>query len=386
MKNEKKQLNPSKLMKRFSLLLIIYFVSFFSNPDMCAQTSGGDKDLRQENITSIEGVVKDETGNPLAGALVKTRNEQESTITDLEGKFRIKASLNSILTVSLLGYIAKDQPILSIDKNTIVLYNDVQTENIDVVHLLYGTQNKDLTTGAYSQISGSQIETRAVVNNTNKMTGLMTGLFAMQRNGEPGDEDANLFVRGKRTLRSKDPIILVDGYERPMSFLDPNEIQSITVLKDAATASRYGLRGGNGIIQVTTNRGVQGKSRVKFHARAGLKKPTTTPKLLDSYNYAMLYNEARINDGMEPLYSSNHLDKYMNARNGVYENPDDKYLFPNINWYEDYMKESTWQQRYSVSLDGGSEYAKYFVSLGYTHNDGMYNVDKKANLYNTNCI
>lgn len=155
-------------------------------------------------------------------------------------------------------------------------------------------------------------------------------------------------------------------------------------MKDAATASRYGLRGGNGIIQVTTNRGVEGKSRVKFHARAGLKKPTTTPKLLDSYDYATLYNEARINDGIEPLYSSNHLDKYMNARNGIYENPDDKYLFPNVNWYDDYMKDATWQQRYSVSLDGGSKYAKYFVSLGYTHNDGMYNVDKNANSYNTN--
>lgn len=141
MKNEKKQLNPSKLMMRISLLLIIYSVSFFSFSLMCAQTPSKNKDIKQQNTISIEGIVKDEAGNPLAGALVKIKDKQESTITDLEGRFKIKASLNSTLTVSLLGYIAKDQSISSIANNTIVLYSDARTEDFDVVQLLYGTQD-----------------------------------------------------------------------------------------------------------------------------------------------------------------------------------------------------------------------------------------------------
>ncbi|RHJ86707.1 TonB-dependent receptor [Parabacteroides sp. AM08-6] len=343
-----------------------------------------EKNIATQN-RNVEGIVTNEEGLPIKGVLVTVKNKSISTTTDENGSFFIAAPVKSTIVFFHKDYIQAEMLL----ENQITL--DIQLKHIDSrdkisdeVFLLYGSQNKDLMTGSYAQINGKDIETRAVVNNKNRISGLLPGLLIMQTNGEPGDEGANIFMRGKRTMRGKNPIILVDGYERSMDLLDPNEIKAVTVLKDAATCARYGLRGSNGIIQVTTNRGSEGKIRVNGHIRGGLKMPTTEPRLLDSYDYATLYNEARRNDGNSPLYLENHLNKYMNARNGIYENEYDKYLFPNNNYYEMFTKNVTWQQRYSVSVDGGNKFAKFFVSAGYTNNSGMYNIDKNANTYNTN--
>lgn len=263
---------------------------------------------------------------------------------------------------------------------------ELLTERPDsVVNLLYRNVDKDYSTVAFSQILGESVETRGVVNNKARLTGLLPGLLLRQTSGEPGEEDVTSLIRGKRTFRSKEPVVLVDGIERPMDMLDPSEIQSITVLKDAAATARYGLRSGNGIIQVTTKRGRRAKVRVRMHARGGLQMPTTSPDLLDSYDYAVLYNEAMVNDGAKVgKYDERQLQKYLNARNGKLDNELDAYLYPNINWYDDFTRNLTWQQRYSLNLDGGNQFVRYFVSAGYTTNQGMYNVDKNANSYNTN--
>lgn len=333
----------------------------------------------------VEGTVTNEEGQPIEGVVVSVKNKSTSVSTDENGQFYLTAPERAFLVFSHRGYISEEMS-LEGQLNLNVVMKSVASRDAgrDDVFLLYGSQKKDLMTGSFSQIYGEDIETRAVVNNKNRISGLLPGLLIMQSNGEPGDEGANILMRGKRTMRGKGPIILVDGYERSMDLLDPNEIKAVTVLKDAATCARYGLRGSNGIIQVTTRRGNEGRVRVSGHVRGGLKMPTTEPKLLDSYDYATLYNEARANDGNLPTYSENHLKKYMNARNGIYENENDKYLFPNNNYYKMFTKDLTWQQRYSVSVDGGNKYAKFFVSAGYTNNSGMYNVDKSANTYNTN--
>ncbi len=258
------------------------------------------------------------------------------------------------------------------------------TDAADYINVFNGRQRRQFVTGAFSQITGASIENNPIINNRNKMQGLLPGLLAMQQNGEPGDESASIWVRGKRSLNSNAPVVLVDGFERSMDFLDPNEIETITVLKDAAATAQYGLRGGNGIILVTTKRGQVGKIKVSLNARAGVKAPTTTPKLLNSYQYALLYNEALTNDGAAPRYSAADLDKYEKASRGIYEDKLDPYLYPNINWYDKYVNRSTWQQRYSLNVEGGNKFARYFVSAGYTRNSGLYKVDKGANTYNTN--
>lgn len=257
-------------------------------------------------------------------------------------------------------------------------------DSSQVIYTFNGRQLKQEVTGAFSQITGTSVGNVPIINNQNKLQGMLSGLYILQNNGEPGDESASLQMRGKRTFRTNTPVILVDGFERSMDFLDPNEIESITVLKDAAATAQYGLRGGNGVVLVTTKRGQEGKIKISFNARTGFKTPTTEPKLLNSFQYATLYNEALTNDGAAPRYSAADLDKYQKASQGIYENEMDKYLYPNINWYDQYVNRSTWQQRYSVDVQGGNKNARYFVSAGYTGNSGLYKVDKAANTYNTN--
>jgi TonB-dependent SusC/RagA subfamily outer membrane receptor len=173
-------------------------------------------------------------------------------------------------------------PVLgSPDNNHEMTPSDTGRTKKDSVYIntvYYGRQLKHNVTGAFSQINGQPIENNPVVNNENRVQGLLPGLFVMQNNGEPGDEGASMLIRGKRTFRNNAPVVLVDGYERAMDQLDPNEIETITVLKDAAATAQYGLKGGNGIILVTTKRGQEGKIRVSLNARARFimkRSPTT---------------------------------------------------------------------------------------------------------------
>ncbi|MDR3218726.1 MAG: SusC/RagA family TonB-linked outer membrane protein [Dysgonamonadaceae bacterium] len=261
---------------------------------------------------------------------------------------------------------------------------------------LNGNQNKDRITGAYSQMCFSEVENNPITNNIHKITGQLSGLFIFQSNGEPGVEAARVLLRGQRTFRSNSPVILVDGFERDMALLDPNEIETITLLKDAAATAQYGLRGGNGIIAVTTKRGSNSKVKVSFSANAGIKEDISRPQFLNSYDYARLYNEAMYNDyndgtrtssdlaAFVPKYSAAVMEKYNKAIAGIYDTEADRYLYPNINWYDSYIKKNTWQQHYNLSARGGGNFAKYFLSLGYTQNEGIFNIDKEANTYNTN--
>lgn len=382
---ENRRIKVIKNNSRSAVIGLVSFTLFCGQLPLQASMPVGREITVQQKKIKIEGNITDENSIPLEHVQVRVKGQDTKVTSNEDGFFSIVVPGNATLAISLTGYITREISTAEGPLLNITLQKKVREEiPRDVAYVLFGTQQTDLMTGAYSQVYGDKLETRGVVNNKNRISGVLPGLFVMQTNGEPGDEGANILMRGKRTLRSKNPIILVDGYERSMDLLDPNEIEAVTVLKDAATTSRYGLRGGNGIIQITTRRGAEGKVRVKAHVRGGFKMPTITPDLLDSYDYARLYNEARINDGQAPVYSQKHLDKYMNARKGIYEDENDRYLYPNTNWYDEYTKKLTWQQRYSVSVDGGNAFAKYFVSIGYTNNSGMYKVDKDANTYNTN--
>jgi len=271
-----------------------------------------------------------------------------------------------------------------------------QGKNDENIVLFDGIQKKEEVTGAYSQIDFSKFTENPIVNNMHKITGHLSGLYIFQSNGEPGIEAHRALIRGQRSMRSNNPVILVDGFEREMSLLDPNEIETITVMKDASATAQYGLRGGNGIIAITTKRGEIGKIKVSLNANFGVKQSITNPRLLDSYDYAKLYNEAMYNDyddgsrtsaeleGFQPKYSPAILEKYHQMRMGNPTSEMDRYLYPNINWFEDYLKKNTLQQRYNLTAHGGTAYAKYFVSLGYLKNEGVFNTDKQANTYNTN--
>ncbi|MBO9619929.1 MAG: TonB-dependent receptor [Niabella sp.] len=334
----------------------------------------------------VRGIVTNVNNEPLKQVVVYSKEVNKKTITDDEGKFLLEAIPKGTLVVAAEGYVTQSLPVNNTPSVSIKLAEQyAKSDNTEYVNILYGRQKKETVTAAVSQINGSVFENRAILNNTNKLTGLLPGLFVMQDNGEPGSESASLFVRGKRTMRSNSPVILVDGIERSMEMLDPSDIETVTVLKDAAATAQYGLRGGNGIVLVTTKRGREGKIKINFNARSGLKSPTTTPKFLDAYDYATLYNEAMHNDNPDqtPMYNPVDLAKFLQARNGGLTGLD-AYLYPNVDWYNSFLKKQTTQQRYSLNIDGGNKYAKYFVSVGYTKNNGLYKTDPSVNSYNTN--
>lgn len=249
-------------------------------------------------------------------------------------------------------------------------------QKADTVEVLFGKQKRTSVISSIYSIAGDPLKNVPNLNRKNTLTGLLPGLTIMQTNGEPGEEGGNMFLRGQRTLGNNTPWVLVDGIQRNMDMLEPNEIESITILKDAAATAIYGLRGSNGVILITTKRGSQQRLTIDFDARVAMSSPVKLPKFLDSYNYASLYNEALINDGRQPFYSQDMLDGYkQNA---------DPYLYPNNDYLDMYLKDYSVQQKYNLSVRGGGNIAKYFFAVGYTSNSGIYNVDKNANTYNTN--
>lgn len=337
-------------------------------------------------IITVTGTVTASDGTALPGVVVQLKGSGTNAITGKNGSFSIKADKDATLVFTHPEYARREESVTGRTKLSVVLVSGTGNngDSVYINTVYYGRQLQHNVTGAFSQIYGQPVENNPVINNLNRMQGLLPGLFVMQNNGEPGDESASLLIRGKRTFRTNSPVVLVDGYERSMDLLDPNEIETITILKDAAATAQYGLRGGNGIVLVTTKRGQEGKIKVSLNARAGIKAPTTKPKLLNSFQYATLYNEALINDGAAPKYNANDLGKYEKAAQGIYESDLDRYLYPSINWYDQFVNASTVQQRYSLNIQGGSKVAKYFISAGYTDNSGLYKVDKSANTYNTN--
>lgn len=333
----------------------------------------------------VRGTVVSSSNALIPGVFIQAKRGGQRASTGLDGRFQIRVSSTDSLAFYYQGTLAAMQSVsgrTSIEVKLDIEY--VQGETKEYINAFRSVQKKARVTGAFSQISGETVENNPVINNRNRLQGQLAGLFVMQNNGEPGDESADMWMRGKRTFRSNAPVVLVDGFERSMDMLDPNEISTITVMKDAAALAQYGLRAGNGIVQVTTKRGEEGKMNISFNIRSGFKAPTTKPKLLNSFDYATLYNEALVNDGAAPKYTPTDLDKYNKAAKGIFENPLDSYLYPSVNWYDDFVKTNTWQQRYSFSVNGGNKIAKYFVSAGYTANSGLYNVNEAVNTYKTN--
>ncbi len=367
-------------------LLIGLAELYASTPDKSSVSAG------HRTVQKITGTVVDDEGAPIEGVKLEMSDNGSPVVvmTGLGGVFAVNVSSDvTSMRFSAHGYADRKEVFVNNLPQEPLIVNMTRSTNYPVsadeeVFILHGSQKKDLVTGAYSQINGSRVENYGVTNNTLRLMGLLPGLLVQQNNGEPGDEGGSMWMRGKRTTRGKSPIILVDGYERPMNSLEPCEIEAVTILKDAAATARYGLRGSNGIVLITTKRGEPGKVKITANIRGGMKMPTVVPEYLDSYDYATLYNEAQRNDGRTALkYTDTHFRKYMDARNGILEDPNDFYLYPNVNWYKDFTQDA-WQQRYSVNLSGGNEYARYFVAGGYLQNSGMYKTDKKANTYDTN--
>ncbi len=238
------------------------------------------------------------------------------------------------------------------------------------INVAYGRQNKDAVTGAVSTVGADEMRKTFSPSLSNTLFGRLPGLTALHGSGEPGFDEPNLLIRGMGTFNDPGFLVLVDGFEASFDNLSVDEIESVSVLKDAAALALYGIRGANGVILVSTKRGHQGETQIRFNARTGFQKPTRLPQFVDSHTYGMLYNEALANDGLPLRYSQEDLQNYSSGNN--------PYLYPNVNWYEEVLRESAPISDYNLTFSGGGETTRYFILLGYLQNQGMYgNTDPK---------
>lgn len=332
----------------------------------------------QQQEKLLTGKVADAKGDPIPGTTVLIKGTNIGTITNSDGEFTLRCPLNAkIITFSFVGYQSLD---IEIGNNTNfeVVLNETSVGLEEVVAVGYGTQKKVTSTGSLATVNSKEILRAPVANVANTLTGIMPGLTVVNNSGHVGKENPIIRLRGIGTMSGQlDPLILVDGMERPMNDIDPNEIESVTILKDASSTAVFGVRGANGVILVTTKRGKDGPAKVSFAAEYGLSTPTREPEFLDSYQYATLYNEAQINDGVNPQnvkYSAEAIEHY---RLG-----DDPWLYPNTDWWDMMIRDVSPQQRYNLNISGGTKMTKYYISAGYLDQVGIWK-DMKAGFDNT---
>ena len=335
----------------------------------------------------IKGTVVDATGEPLIGVNVSVKGTTIGIITDIDGKYTLEVSTNATLVFSYIGYRTQELPVGN--QTTINITMQEDTQNIDeVVVVGYGVQKKETVTGSVSTLKGDDLVKSPVANLSNAIAGKMSGVVTYQRSGEPGYDGATIRIRGSNTLGNNDPLIVIDGVAARaggLERLDPNEIETMSVLKDASAAI-YGARAANGVILITTKKGRQGKKpEFTYSFNQGWSKPTNLPEMCDAVQYSELVNELYMNKAMlNPAKNNGQtMGDYTLFRTPeeieLYRNGSDPWRYPNTDWYAATFKNWSPQRVHNASLEGGSDKYQYFVNFGHKFTDGLYH--KSANNY-----
>lgn len=315
----------------------------------------------QQQGNMVKGKVVDSNGDPVIGATIKEVGTSNGTVTDIDGCFSIHTQAKATLEISFIGY--QSQTVKAITGKELAITLKEDTEMLDeVVVVGYGTQKKMNLTGSVESVKSVDLEKVPVINTVNSLAGKLPGLYLKQNSGKPGDNEPTLNIRGFGS-----PLIIIDGTEQgSFGNIDPEEIESINILKDASAAV-YGARAGNGVILVTTKRGESTKPKISFNSSFSWSRVTKYPKLMNAGQYAELYNEAQLNDGIAPenlKFSEDAIDHY--------KLQDDPSLYPNTNWFDVATKKFAPQQKYNFNIGGGNDVVKYYVSLGYAHESGLW--------------
>ncbi|MBT30531.1 MAG: SusC/RagA family TonB-linked outer membrane protein [Thalassobius sp.] len=320
----------------------------------------------QENIT---GQVLAEDGEPLPGVSIIIKGTSTGTTTDFDGNFKIAATSEAILQFSYIGYTPQEVTVGSQTNIQITLQPDVEQLD-EIVVVGYGQQKKETLTGSISQVKGKDIVKSPQANVSNSLSGRFSGVIANNSSGEPGYDDSNIYIRGIATTGNTDVLVVIDGVPGQiggLSRLNPNDIESVSVLKDASAAV-YGSRAANGVILVTTKKGEQGKPRIDYSYNIGFNSPTRLPDMADAATFATLQNEiAYYNNkdgGLNQAYTEDEIQKFADGSDPI--------NYPNTDWADATLKKTSLQQQHNVSVRGGSENVKYFVSLGKLAQEGLY--------------
>ncbi|WP_215224066.1 SusC/RagA family TonB-linked outer membrane protein [Echinicola shivajiensis] len=312
----------------------------------------------------ISGTILDEAGDPIPGATIQVKGTTIGTAADLDGHFQLDVPEGSVVIVSFVGFVSQQIEVGNQSILSIVLKED--TAQLDeVVVVGYGTQKKANLTGSVASVGDELLNKRKIANPSSMLQGVLPGLQVVQNSGAPSGGNVSLLVRGFGTFSGAgvSPLVVIDGIPGSLSGINPNDIETVTLLKDAASAAIYGSRAANGVILVTTKQGKEGKMSLTYDVNIGRHTPTTLPDLIyNSAEYMELYNEAAMNSsGASPIYTSDEINAYKNSN--------DESAYPNFNWL-DFMVNPAYVQNHHLSLNGGNEKTTYNIGLGYIDQPG----------------
>lgn len=312
----------------------------------------------------VSGLITDSSGEPLIGVSILVKGTANGTVTDLDGKFDLDARKGDFLSVSYVGYISQDIKVEG-DKLIHIIMEEDTKRLEEVVVVGYGTQKKVNLTGSVSSVSAEDLASKPVMSTAQALAGLAPGLSVLQTSGRPG-QGATVKIRGTGTFSKAgtDPLVLIDGLSGNIDDVDPNDIQSISFLKDAASASIYGNRAANGVILIETKKGAQGKTTITYSNSFGWQCPTELPDFLPSWEYAEYYNMAMHNMDKQDAYLPQQIQKFKDG-----SDPDN---YPNVNHLKWLMESgSGFQHQHNVSIQGGNATTSYNLSVGYRNQEGM---------------
>ena len=376
----------NKMMKKSVLPFALVCSALMLNPYVGGQAHAEVQNVQQAK--AVKGTVVDETGEPVIGAtvLVVGGSASQGTITDMDGNFSINVKLGQKLKITYIGY---DESIVAAKEGMKVQMKTSGAVSLNTVEVVaYGVQKKVTMTGAISSVKSEDLVRTSVGSVNNVLGGQLSGVTTVQYSGEPGDDAAEIFVRGKATWGDSQPLIQVDGVERTMADIDPNEIESVTVLKDASATAVFGVRGANGVVLITTKRGSQGKAKISVSTSWTALSPTKMVEQASSLEYANFYNQMSENDYWQTANLAVANGKYASLEAYMAEKPfsksfsdaiiqkfatgSDPIRFPNTRWADYIMKDVTLQQQHNLNISGGTDRVKYFISTGYYSQDGLF--------------
>lgn len=360
--------------KIYIFLFAASFIFFEMVPNTgYSQNRQETKKDKKSSIITISSKVVDENGKPISNATVIVGEGLTEVNTNERGEFQIKTKSDAILLIEAFGYSSK----------TINLSQETMPDQVNLKKsLLYGSTsdlvnlplNKVTTqrelVGAVSKVSGEELEKYPDLSLSNTLQGKLSGLFVRSTSSGLGNNSSNLYVRGLSRAGADGALILVDGIERPIDFINPNEIDNVEVLKDPSTKITYGPRAANGVVLITTKRGKPNTKALNVSTEYGMSQATRLPEYLNSYQYAQLYNQARVNDGFAPFYTSEQIQGYKNSTGA------NDQAYPDVDYYDYFIKNSTPIKKVNIDYTGGGNGNEYALILGYTGAQGFEKIGK----------
>ncbi|TKG89215.1 TonB-dependent receptor [Puteibacter caeruleilacunae] len=359
------KLKLSLMLMCWSLFQLSAAADTFSDKGISGKDNLAGSEIAQKSKRSISGIVKDEQGMPVPGATVFIKGTTMGTITQSDGTYHLEVpETGGVLVFSFIGMETQEITIGATALiNCVLKSSEMVIDEVSVI--AYGTQKKVTITGAISSMDTKELVKMPVASVSNMLAGNVTGVSAVQYSGQPGADDAAIYVRGEAN-----PLVLVDGVERPFSQIDPNVIADITVLKDASSTAVFGVRGANGVILISTRRGQEGAAQISINSSFGAQVPTSLGDYVNAEDFMTYVNEANKNDGQSLTYSKETLEQY--------KNPDrNKLLYPDTDWQDMFYDDYASQQQHNVNVSGGTKRVKYFTSIGMFNQNGIFNGNEK---------